>query len=113
MSRVLVTAAVLALAAVLTPVVAFAGGGPAGPIATFNETQIDLSKGWGATQACLVANGGVECFADRAGLLAREQQLSASQSVCGNATDETQHLERPMSASRATTDYPDSVDHYL
>jgi len=80
MSRVLVTAAVLALAVVLTPVVAFAGGGPTGPIATFNGTQIDLSKGWGAAQACLVANGGVECFADRAGLLAREQQLSTSQS---------------------------------
>lgn len=80
MSRVLVAAAVLALAAVLIPVVAFAGGTPAGPIATFNGTQIDLSKGWGAAQACFVANGDVECFADRAGLLAREQQLAATQS---------------------------------
>lgn len=46
-------------------------------LALFEGRQIDLSQGWGDAQACLVFRGAgtVECFRDRAGLLARESQL--------------------------------------
>lgn len=53
---------------------------PSSPsIAMFEGKQIDLSKGWGDAQACLVYRGAgvVECFRDRAGLASREHQLDA------------------------------------
>ncbi len=37
--------------------------------------QLDLSLGWGDAHACLVFGGAVECFRDRAGLLAREAEI--------------------------------------
>jgi hypothetical protein len=50
-----------------------------GSIALFEGRQIDLAQGWGDARACVVARSGgvVECFADQAGLLAREAQLGA------------------------------------
>ncbi|MDX6437916.1 MAG: hypothetical protein QOF45_499 [Gaiellaceae bacterium] len=68
--------AYVTLALVLAPASARADEGSAGPIATFEGTQINLSQGWGDAQACLVANGAVECFRDRSKLLAREHVLS-------------------------------------
>ncbi|HKU55501.1 MAG TPA: hypothetical protein VJP41_00605 [Gaiellaceae bacterium] len=79
MTRRYVVVATIALAVALAPLPAFAGSNSAGPIATFEGSQIDLSQGWGAAQACVVANGAVTCFADRAGLLAYEQQLPSTQ----------------------------------
>lgn len=79
------TVAVTLLAAVLVPSSAVAAGSPAGPIATYNGAQIDLSQGWGTAQACLVADGEVECFANRSGLLARENQLATQTSAPGGA----------------------------
>lgn len=76
-------AAFAALALAIAAPSALAAGGGSTPqsssIATFEGKQIDLSKGWGDAQACLVyrAAGLVECFRDRAGLNTREQQLSA------------------------------------
>lgn len=90
MTRTYVTAAAIALAAILVPAPALAGSGPAGPIATYDGGQIDLSKGWGTAQACLVANGEVECFANRSDLAAREQELAlGQQSAMGAATTPT------------------------
>lgn len=79
------TVAAAVLAAVLAPSSAIAGIGPAGPVATYNGSQIDLSQGWGTAQACLVADGEVECFSDRSGLLAREQQLTTQTSAADSA----------------------------
>jgi hypothetical protein len=55
---------------------ATAGAQPA-LLAKFGATTIDLSKGWGPAQACLVwrQRGVVECFASEAALTAREAQL--------------------------------------
>jgi hypothetical protein len=73
-----VALAVLMLAAALITAQARAAsfGGPSS-LASFEGGQIDLAHGWGAAQACVVYGGGatVECFRDRAGLLARENQL--------------------------------------
>lgn len=46
--------------------------------ARFEGQTIELAQGWGEAQACLVFQqaGIVECFRDRAGLQAREQQLT-------------------------------------
>lgn len=86
--------AALALAIGAPSAIAASGAGstpPSPSIATFEGKQIDLSKGWGDAQACLVyrAAGLVECFRDRVSLDAREQQLDAQISTDSVATAST------------------------
>ena len=52
---------------------------PSPSLAVIEGRQIDLSQGWGEAQACLVdrSAGVIECFRDRAGLMAREAELDA------------------------------------
>lgn len=57
-------------------------------LALFEGKQIDLSRDWGAAQACVVYQGvgAVECFRDRAGLQAREAQLQTAVASPATAT---------------------------
>jgi hypothetical protein len=85
MNRRFMSAVAAGLVAAVAATMALAGAAVAAPaparsLAVFEGGQIDLSQGWGEAQACLVARsvGIVECFRDRAGLLAREAELDAA-----------------------------------
>ncbi len=81
MSRIrrLTVAATLTLA-LFAAQAASGASAPTPTPAQFEGQTIDLAQGWGQARACLVYQqaGIVECFRDRAGLQAREQQLAAS-----------------------------------
>jgi hypothetical protein len=85
MNRRFVSALAAGLIAAVVAAMTLAGAAAAGQasspsLAVFEGKQIDLSLGWGEAQACLVDRGAgvVECFRDRAGLLAREADLDAA-----------------------------------
>lgn len=92
MQRSGVVAAFAALALALAPGPALARGdaapAPSASIAMFEGKPIDLSKGWGDAQACVVyqAAGIAECFRTSEGLATRERQLEAQIAASRTAT---------------------------